>query len=89
MTVNPMLRQMITYNQLNLMDAWPMKQKFDVIFCRNVMIYFDKPTKQQLVDRFADMLSDKGHLFIGHSESLMNISDRFSLVPKTTYNKKD
>lgn len=89
MTVNPVLRQMITFNQLNLMDAWPMKQKFDVIFCRNVMIYFDKLTKQQLVDRFAEMLNDKGHLFIGHSESLMNISDRFSLVQKTTYQKKN
>lgn len=88
-TVNPILHKLITFNQLNLMDEWPMQKKFDIIFCRNVMIYFDKPTKQRLVDRFADMLIDKGTLFIGHSESLMNISDRFSLVEKTTYQKKD
>lgn len=87
MTVSPLLQELIIFNQLNLMDAWPMKQKFDVIFCRNVMIYFDKPTKQRLVNRFADILTDNGHLFVGHSESLMNISDRFELIHKTTYRK--
>lgn len=87
--INPLLRQLITFNQLNLMDNWPMKQKFNVIFCRNVMIYFDKQTKEVLVDRFADMLADGGHLFIGHSESLMNLTERFRLVQKTTYEKQD
>ncbi len=87
MEVHPSLRELITFNQLNLMNTWPMKQQFDVIFCRNVMIYFDRPTKQRLVDRLADALMDDGYMFIGHSESLMNISDRFELVNKTTYRK--
>lgn len=87
MEVHPSLRELITFNQLNLMNSWPMKQQFDLIFCRNVMIYFDKQTKQKLLDRLANVLMDDGHLFIGHSESLMNISDRFELVGKTTYRK--
>lgn len=89
MAIDPSLRQVITFNQLNLFDPWPMKRKFDVIFCRNVMIYFDKPTKEKLVERFADVLLPGGHLFVGHSESIMGTSDKFTLVHKTTYRKKD
>ncbi len=82
------LREMITFRQLNLMHAWPMQGPFDMIFCRNVVIYFDKPTKRRLFDRYADMLTPGGHLFIGHSETLHEISDRFELIGNTTYRKR-
>lgn len=81
------LQELITFKQLNLMHDWPIKGPFDAIFCRNVVIYFDKPTQRILFDRFADMLADNGILFIGHSESLFKVSDRFKLLGKTIYQK--
>ena len=64
-----------------------MTGKFDVIFCRNVVIYFDKETQQRLFDRYADMLHPHGYLFIGHSESLLGITDRFDGVGRTIFRK--
>jgi chemotaxis protein methyltransferase CheR len=81
------LRKMITFRPLNLMDAWPMRGLFDVIFCRNVVIYFDKSTQRILFDRFADQLRPDGHLLIGHSETLHGVSERFDLAGKTHYRK--
>lgn len=81
------LKQLIAFRHLNLLEAWPMKGKFDVIFCRNVVIYFDKPTKQRLFARMADMLNPGGWLYIGHSESLHNLSDRFESAGRTIYRK--
>ena len=81
------LRSLITFKQLNLMHEWPMKGPFDIIFCRNVLIYFNKETQAMLFDRYADMLADDGHLFIGHSESMYKICDRFQLLGKTIYKK--
>lgn len=86
--VVPELKEWIRFRQLNLMHAWPMQGPFDLIFCRNVTIYFDTPTKVRLFDRFADMLAADGHMIIGHSETLLNISDRFELVGKTIYRKR-
>lgn len=81
------LRDMITFKQLNLMHEWPMKGPFDIIFCRNVLIYFNKETQAMLFDRYADMLAPNGYLFIGHSESMYKICDRFKLLGKTIYKK--
>ncbi|MCW9030013.1 MAG: protein-glutamate O-methyltransferase CheR [Gammaproteobacteria bacterium] len=81
------LRDMITFKQLNLMNDWPMKGPFDLIFCRNVVIYFNKETQGILFNRYADMLVDDGHLFIGHSESMYKICDRFKLLGQTIYKR--
>ena len=81
------LREMITFKQLNLMHDWPMKGPFDLIFCRNVVIYFNKDTQAILFDRYADMLVNDGHLFIGHSESMYKICDRFKLLGQTIYKR--
>ena len=81
------LREMITFKQLNLMHEWPMKGPFDLIFCRNVLIYFNKDTQGMLFDRYADMLVDDGYLMIGHSESMYKICDRFKLLGQTIYKR--
>ena len=83
----PALRQLITFKTLNLMESWPMRGPFDFIFCRNVVIYFSKDTQRVLFDRFADLLPADGHLFIGHSESLHRVTDRFRLLGQTIYRK--
>ncbi len=85
--VKPELQKIISFNQLNLMGEWPMAGPFDLIFCRNVIIYFDRETKTELVNRYADILVDGSCLFIGHSESLNQLTDRVKLVGKTIYRK--
>lgn len=81
------LQDIITFKQLNLMHDWPMKGKFDIVFCRNVVIYFNKETQKELFSRYADRMTDDSHLFIGHSESLYKVSDRFKLLGQTIYKK--
>jgi len=85
--VKEALQDMIAFKQLNLMHDWPMHGPFDIIFCRNVVIYFDKPTQMRLFERYADILVDGGYLFLGHSETMHNLSDRFELIGKTIYRK--
>lgn len=85
--VVPALQELIVFRQLNLMLTWPMRCLFDIIFCRNVVIYFDKATQRILFDRFADLLDPQGYLIVGHSESLFNVTDRFALVGKTIHRK--
>ncbi|MFT5235760.1 MAG: chemotaxis protein methyltransferase CheR [Shewanella sp.] len=79
------IKKMIHFKQLNLLEKWPMNGPFDVIFCRNVLIYFDNETKQKIIAKFRKMLSPQGYLFIGHSETLMNISQEFDLIGQTIY----
>lgn len=68
LSIDPAVQAMVRFRELNLMGDWPMQRPFDVIFCRNVMIYFDGPTKDRLVERFARQLVPGGYLYIGHSE---------------------
>lgn len=85
--VRPEIRERVTFRQLNLIEPWPMRNPFDVIFCRNVVIYFDRDTQRKLFDRFADQLRPGGHLFLGHSETLHKVSDRFRLLGNTIYQR--
>jgi chemotaxis protein methyltransferase CheR len=80
------LRRLVTFNELNLMGAWPMKRQFDAIFCRNVVIYFDEPTQARVFSRFLPLLTREGRLYIGHSERLCGeAADRLDTEGVTTY----
>ena len=84
--VRPELRKLITFQQLNLLDdSYRMSSAFDVVFCRNVMIYFDKPTQGRVLSRFAPLIKPDGLLFAGHSENFLYVSDAFKLRAKTVY----
>jgi Methylase of chemotaxis methyl-accepting proteins len=83
------IRNQVIYRKFNLMDeVFPFKKKFHVIFCRNVMIYFDNNTKNNLVDKFYEHLEFGGYLFIGHSESLNREISRFKYVMPSVYRKE-
>jgi chemotaxis protein methyltransferase CheR len=84
--VRPELRKLVTFRQLNLLDAsWSVPSGFDAIFCRNVMIYFDKPTQGRILERFAPLMKHDGLLFAGHSENFLYVSNAFKLRAKTVY----
>ena len=83
----PELKNLISFRHLNLMNSWPMSGSFDVIFCRNVMIYFDQPTQAMLLQRMAEKLRTGGYLFVGHSESLIRQQQQFQLIGRTIYRK--
>ena len=85
--VKKQVQRLVRFGWLNLMQAWPMAGPFDVIFCRNVMIYFDRATQQTLVNRFWDLLRPGGYLFVGHSEGLSGVSHKFQYVRPATYKK--
>lgn len=85
--VVPEIRELLHYRKLNLTGPWPMQKSFDIIFCRNVVIYFNQETRRTLVNRFVDFLKDDGHLFVGHSESLLGITDRLKSVGRTIHKK--
>ena len=87
-TIAPEMQALVRFRSLNLQGAWPMRGEFDVIFCRNVMIYFDTPTKERLVARFAEKLVPGGHLYIGHSERVTGPAlDHLTSVGPTIYRK--
>ncbi len=88
MKVGPALRQAVRFAHLNLMEPWPFDGPFDFVFCRNVMIYFDKPTQERLVNRIYEVMSPGAVFFTGHSESLTGVEHRFEYVQPTLYRKK-
>jgi chemotaxis protein methyltransferase CheR len=84
--IRPEVRALVSFQPLNLLgEQWPIKGPFDAIFCRNVLIYFDKPTQSRLLARFHPLLRPDGRLFVGHSESLTHVSHLFRLQGKTVY----
>jgi len=84
--VRPEVAAMVKFSRLNLLDAgWPVKEPVDAIFCRNVMIYFDKPTQKKLLDRFVPLLKPNGLLFAGHSENASLVNQTFKTVGQTVY----
>lgn len=85
--VNATLRDLIAFRELNLMHTLPMKGPLNAIFCRNVVIYFDKETQRQLFARFAQLQRPGDILFLGHSESLFRVCDAYTLVGKTIYRR--
>jgi chemotaxis protein methyltransferase CheR len=85
--VSKELRDLITFKALNLLQPFPFRGPIDIIFCRNVVIYFDKQTQKVLFDRFADIHAFDGYLMIGHSETLYNVTDRYKLLRNTVYKK--
>ncbi len=89
--VRPELQKLLTFTQVNLLDAgWPhIKGPFDVMFCRNVMIYFDKPTQYQILKKFAPLLMPDGLLYAGHSESFLHAADLFHSLGRTVYERAD
>lgn len=84
MQVKPELRNLITFKQLNLIGTWPMKGKFQAIFCRNVVIYFDSKTQESVWSRFLPLMEDGGALYIGHSERVSGPSEKYFLNDGTT-----
>ena len=87
--VRPELRKMVQYRRLNLMDNFDFDKPFHVIFCRNVMIYFDKPTQERLVEKFRNCLAPGGYLMVGHSESLTGIRHRLAFTRPAVYRRQD
>jgi len=84
--IRPELQNMVTFRQLNLMDEeWPMRGLFDAIFCRNVMIYFDRLTQKRILDRFVNLMEPSGLLFAGHSENFQAITKAFRPCGRTVY----
>ena len=84
--VRPELKALIEFQQVNLLEAnWPIRGPIDVIFCRNVMIYFDKPTQYKILSRYAPMMQADGLMFAGHSESFLHAADLFKSLGKTVY----
>ena len=86
--VKPELQRHIEFFPLNLIhDSWPLKDQFDVVFCRNVMIYFDATTQRQVLARIHRVMKDKGTLFVGHAENFSDARQLFALRGKTVYEK--
>ncbi len=87
--VRPELRRMVEFRQLNLLHEWPFREPFHVVFCRNVVIYFNKEIQRRLFERIANTMVSRGWLYIGHSETLWRVSERFESHGRTIYRKLD
>lgn len=87
--IKPSVAQSIHFKRLNLLEKWPMTGKFDIIFCRNVVIYFDNETKNNLINRYANLLKPGGYLFLGHSETMSREISDFNALGHTIYQRKE
>lgn len=88
--IKPKLRNEVIYRRFNLLEpVFPFKKKFHIIFCRNVMIYFDNETKDELIEKFYEILEPGGYLFIGHSESINREKTRFQYIRPAVYRKHE
>lgn len=88
--IRPELQRLISFMRINLLDvSWPVRGPLDAIFCRNVMIYFDKPTQYQILKKFKPLLRDDGLLYAGHSESFLHAADLFRPLGRTVYERSD
>ena len=85
--VSESIKELVIFRLFNLVDAFPFKNSFDMVFCRNVMIYFDSILRRNLLDRFYKVISPGGLLFIGHSESITGQAHRFKYIQPTVYLK--
>lgn len=85
--VKPHVRNLVRFQRLNFIEPFSFTDPFDIVFCRNVMIYFDKQTQERLVNRFYEVIQGAGYLFIGHSESLTGVAHRFRYVRPSVYRK--
>ena len=91
MQVKPDVRRLVTFRHLNLLDSYQLLGKFDIIFCRNVLIYFSPEIKSQIINKFASQLNPNGYLVLGASESMSGLSDKFEMIrcnPGIVYQKK-
>lgn len=87
--IRPEVKELITFRRINFIEPeWPIHTVFDLIFCRNVMIYFDEPTQDRLLTRFSDVIIPEGHLFIGHSESILRLDHLYKSIGNTIYRLK-
>ena len=88
--VRPELQKLVNFTRVNLLDArWPLQGPFDALFCRNVMIYFDKPTQYEILKKFKPLLREEGLLYAGHSESFLHAADLFRSRGRTVYERAD
>lgn len=88
--VRPELQRLITFKQINLLDSgWPLRDSFDAVFCRNVMIYFDKSTQYKILEKFAGVMHSRALLYAGHSENFMHASSLFKSQGRTVYARVD
>jgi chemotaxis protein methyltransferase CheR len=86
--VKPELPRMVEFGSVNLiLDNWPFREPFDIVFCRNVMIYFDAPTQRKVLERIHRVMKPGGMLFVGHSENFSDSKDLFVLRGKTVYER--
>jgi chemotaxis protein methyltransferase CheR len=86
--VRPEVASLVTFRRINFLDeTWPVRSRLDAIFCRNVLIYFDRPTQQRVLARFVSHLTDDGLLFLGHSESVHGLVEGVTHVGNTIYRR--
>ncbi len=86
-SANADIRSLVSFKRLNVLEKWPMKGQFDIVFCRNIVIYFDKDTQRVLFDRIANQMAKDAWLYIGHSETLHRVTERFEGHGQTVYRK--